>query len=143
MKENKLFEASLSRRSIISESRYKTYKHKLTTIIRSAKNSILTVFSRRKIYYIAGAWNILKQVMGTLHAGNYYPDHLENNGVTASNKNDIGNMFNNLFTNIGSILSTYIIVAANVTIYDYVKHMNNHNLFLTPVIEEDVIGVVR
>ena len=25
---------------------------------------------------IAGTWKILKQVMGTPHAGNYYPDHL-------------------------------------------------------------------
>ena len=81
--------------------------------------------------------------MGTPHAGNYYPNHLENNGVTASNKKDITNMLNNFFTNIGSKLSKDIIVPANVTISDYLKHRNNQNLLLTPISEEEVIGVVR
>ena len=68
--------------------------------------------------------------MGTHHTGNYYPDHLKNNGLTASNKKDISNMFNISFTNIGSKLSKDIIVPANVTMYDYLKHKNNQNLEL-------------
>ena len=52
-------------------------------------------------------------------------------------------MLNNFFTNIGSKLSKDIIVPANVTISDYLKHRNNQNLLLTPISEEEVIGVVR
>ena len=80
--------------------------------------------------------------MGTPHTWNYYPDHLENNAETASSKKDIANVFNNLFTNIGSKLSKDKIVPANIIIYDYLKHRYNHNLFLTPVSEEEVVGVV-
>ena len=61
--------------------------------------------------------------MGTHHAGNYYPVHLENNGVTASNKKDIANMFNNVCTNIGSKLLFW----QNYTMYNYLNHRNNHN----------------
>jgi len=48
-----------------------------------------------------------------------------------------------IFTNITSKLSKDINVPGHVTIYDYLKHRTNHNLFLTPVCEVHVIGVVR
>jgi len=53
------------------------------------------------------------------------------------------NMFKYFFTNIGSKLSKDIIVQANVTIYDYLRHMNTHDLFLTPVSKDEVIRVVQ
>ena len=82
--------------------------------------------------------------MGTPHAGYYYPDHLGNNGVTASNRK-IQQICSNIFFNKHwlEIIERYLTVPANVTIYDYLKHRNNPDLFLTPVSEEGVIGVVR
>jgi len=76
--------------------------------------------------------------MGTPHTGNYYLDHLEHNDETTSSKKDIANVFNNLFINIGSKLTKNKIVPANIIIYD----RYNHNLFLTPASEEEVMGVV-
>ena len=64
-----------------------------------------------------------------IKTGNGYPkaenyhDHVENNGVRATNKKYIANMSNNIFTNTGSKLSNDIIVPANVTIYDYLRQM--------------------
>ena len=112
-------------------------------MLRSAKKSYFKRLLEKKRNDIDGTWKILKQVTGTSHAGNHYHDHLGNNGVRASNKKDIANMFNNLFTNIGSKLSIDIILPANVTIYDYLKHKNNHKLFLMSVSEEEVIECVR
>ena len=89
---NKLFKAFLLCRSINSETRYKTYKNKLTGILTSTKNSILTVFLKRND--ITGTWKIKKNVMGTFHLGNQRPDHLVNNDVITSNKKDVANMFN-------------------------------------------------
>ena len=77
--------------------------------------------------------------MGTSHLGNHFPDHLVNNGVTTSNKKDVASLFNNFFTNIGPELSKYITVPN----YDYLENRNKHNLFLTPVNEEEVICVVK
>ena len=55
--------------------------------------------------------------MGTSHLGNHCPNHLGNNGATPSNKKDVANLFNNVFTNIGPELSKDITVPANVSIY--------------------------
>ena len=81
--------------------------------------------------------------MGTSHLGNHFPDHLVNNGVTTSNKKDVANLFNNFFINISLELSKDITVPANVSIYDYLENRNKHNLFLTPINEEEVIRVVK
>ena len=77
--------------------------------------------------------------MGTSHHWNHFPDHLVNNGVTTSNKKDVANLFNKFFTNISPELPNDITVPANVSIYDYLENINKHNLFLTPVKEEEVI----
>ena len=125
------------------ECKYKTYKNKLTGILRSTKkqytyfNSLL----EGKRNDIAGTRKKLKNIMGTSHLGNHFPDHLVNNGVTTagSNKKDVVNLFNNFFTKIGPESSKDITVPANVSIYDYLNNRNKHNLFLTPVNKEEII----
>ena len=56
--------------------------------------------------------------------GKNYPDHFVNNGVTINNKEDVANMFNTYFTNIGPGLSKDITAPTNVSIYDYMENRN-------------------
>ena len=63
--------------------------------------------------------------------------------MTINNKEDVANMFNTYFTNIGPALSKDITAPTNVSIYDYIENRNNEMLFLTPVNEEEVIRAVN
>ena len=143
IKKNHLYKAFLSSRSIISETRYKSYKNKLTGILRSTKKQYYSSLLAQKKNYIAGTWKVLKTVMGTPRLGNHYPDQFVNDGITISNKEDVANMFNNYFTNIGPELSKDITAPTNVSIYDYLENRNSNNLFLTPVNEDEVIRAVN
>ena len=67
--------------------------------------------------------------MGNTRFESEHPDHFVNNiNVNTSNKNDIANMFNNYFTNIGLELSKDIMVPKNASIYDYLGNRKNQNL---------------
>ena len=75
--------------------------------------------------------------------GNNYSDRFVNNGVNIINKEDVTNMFNTYFTNIGPELSEDITTPTNVSIYDYIENRNNQILFLTTVNEKEVIRAVN
>ena len=59
IKKNHLYKAFLSTRSIIPETRYKSYKNILTRILRSSKKQYYSGLLAKKKNDIAGTWKVL------------------------------------------------------------------------------------
>ena len=80
----------------------------------------------------------------TLHGGQYLCICFEMNGRKFTTKNDIANGFNTFFANIGKELAAKIDPPLNGTsIHDYLDNKNTQSMFLSPVTEEEVVGIVR
>ena len=66
------------------------------------------------------------------------------NGRKFTTKNDIANGLNTFFANIGKELAAKIDPPLNGTsIHDYLDNKNTQSMFLSPVTEEEVVGIVR
>ena len=70
-------------------------------------------------------------------------DSLTTGGIAVSNKNDIADGFNHFFANIGKELAAKIDPPANddASINDYLEDKNS--LFLSPISEDEVIGIIK
>ncbi len=72
-------------------------------------------------------------------------DSLTTGGIAVSNKNDIADGFNHFFANIGKELAANIDPPANddASINDYLEDKNKTSLFLSPISEDEVIGIIK
>ena len=57
-------------------------------------------------------------------------------------KQNIANMFNGFFTNVGPDLAKNITAPGDSSIFDYMQNRNENCMFLTPVDEVEVSRVV-
>ena len=143
IKKNHLYKTFLARRSVSTETRYKTCKNKLSRILKRAKKNYYSNLLANQKNNIAGTWKTLKNILGRTRHMPHYPDHFNDNWAAITNKECIANMFNNFFVNVGPELSQKITAPANVSIYDYMGNRNAHSIFLTPVDGEEVIRTVQ
>ena len=105
----------LSCRILAAETRYKTYKNKLTSILRLSKKtySKLLVEHRNNI---AETWQILRTVIGKHLKHSSYPNHFIVEGSKFVNKSEIANVFNIYFTTIGPDLANNIITPTKTSV---------------------------
>ena len=94
---------------MLTESRYKNYKNKLTKILRIEKKN----YYRQKLEECKAntseTWKILNTIIGKRKSEAKYSNEfiVDNDRVTLDNE-EIANHFNNFFVNIGTILSNSI-----------------------------------
>ena len=73
-----------------------------------------------------------------------YPESFDDNGKCVSDKNVAVNKFNQYFVNVGLDLANKIPVPnQNTSFHGYMPKKNECNLFLSPVLEEDIITTVN
>ena len=142
-KKTRLYKIFLSCRTITAEARYKSYKNRLTSILRASKKAYYCKLLSEQRYNTTETWKILRTVIGNNVHKSSYPSHFvfENNQV--GDKTDIANIFNKFFTNIGPDLADKIIVPNDVSVLDYLTSKNKKTMFLTPTDENEVIIVVN
>ena len=72
-------------------------------------------------------------------------DSLTTGGIAVSNKNDIADGFNHFFANIGKELAAKIDPPGNddASINDYLEDKNKNSLFLSPISEDEFIGIIK
>ena len=100
-----------------------------TKILNKHKNNINETF------------NILRNVTGSSTANTFLNSFFINNKLI-SNKNDIVNDFNNLFTNIGPDLARNISNTSNKHFIDYLGSSVTESIFLSPVSYSELLNVV-
>ena len=94
-KKNRLYKMFLSCRTLAAETRYKTYKNKLTSILRLSKKTYYSKLLVEHRNNIAETWQILRTVIGKHLKHSSYPNHFIVEGSKVDNKTEIANVFNN------------------------------------------------
>ena len=143
IKKNNLYLAFLKRRSLLTESRYKNYKNKLTKILRIEKKN----YYRQKLEECKAntseTWKILNTIIGKRKSEAKYSNEfiVDNDRVTLDNE-EIANHFNNFFVNIGTILSNSIEPCQGTQPTDFLKNQVSDSMYMYPVTEKEVSEIV-
>ena len=76
---------------------------------------------------------------------NELPKHFESNGEDISNRlyQSLANQFNTFFATIGPNLAKALPAVDGASIGDYIGEHNINAMFLTPVVENEIINIVK
>ena len=143
-KKNTLYIKIMRSRTVISETKYKLYKNKLTAILRFSEKSYYSKHLLENKGNAKGIWKILNTVINKKTRPNELPRQFINNGETISSNKAIASEFNVFFSTIGPPLADSIPILDNgVTLYDYLGQPNRNYMFITPVSEKEIITTVK
>ena len=143
-KKNTLYRIFINKRTIETESRYKTYKNKLTNIIRTSKRDYYHNQLEQHKGNTKATWKVLNNIIKKNTAKREYPCHFTKDNVEIKNTSDIANEFNQFFVNVGPSLANQIIEPSNHHGLDYTNiNHNPHSFFLTPVNEKEILDIVN
>ena len=100
-KKNQLYKKYLKEPNEDLKSKYKSYKNKLSFLIRKAKKpSIMTVKFEETKQNLKATWNLIRNLMNKRSSKTPLPSHFQSNGKTINDPTEIANMFCKYFTNI-------------------------------------------
>ena len=142
-KKNRLYKIWLHSQTPAAESRYKTYKNKLTSILRTAEKDHYSKLLSDAKGNIKDTWNILNAAMNK-KSSTEFPSHFELNGTNMVNKQTIADEFKFFFVNVGPNLAKNIPAVNNAaSIYDYMGQQNLNSMFINPVNEAELIRIIK
>ena len=136
---NKLYRKYLKSKSTIAYSKYKTYKNKLTTILRNCEKNYYANLLELHKSNLKETWKIIREV---LNQPNSKPTNipLTVNGALVADPITIANEFNNYFASIGPTMAATI-PRANLHPSSYLKNPNPNSMFINPVTTNEVIDI--
>ena len=136
-----LYNKFLRSRTLTAEQKYKLYKNKLTTILRFAEKSYYSSLLVANRGDAKNTWNVLNTVINKKMC--QLPKHFECNGEDVSDTSIIANKFNTFFATIGPNLANALPAVEGASIGDYMGEHNINSMFLTPVVENEIINIVK
>ena len=98
-KKTRLYQIWLHSQTPAAESRYKTYKNKLTSILRTAEKEHYSKLLSDAKGNIKDTWKFFNAAMNK-KSSNEFPSHFEVNGTNIFNKQTIADEFNNLLSTL-------------------------------------------
>ena len=108
-KKNILYKRFLKSRSEVAEVRYKSYKNKLTSILRQCEKDYYSNLLEESKQNIKETWKIINKLLNKKSTKkSSYPSEFKNNGSTISGNKNIAEHFNQFFVNIGPTLAKNI-----------------------------------
>ena len=137
-KKNFLYKYFLKSRSKQSEDKYKTYKNKLTTILRKCEKNYNTKLLELNKGNLKETWRLVNSIINkkkkTMQVGNEF----ENKGESITGDENIANGFNNYFVNANKIPAT------DTHFSQYLSDSTNvkNSLFLNPVTVVEMLQIV-
>ena len=128
--------------------------YELFSVRRKTKGGGGILRKSEKMYYnqllheqrdnIKSTWQTLNALIKKSKQSSTYPESFDDNGKCVSDKNVAVNKFNQYFVNVGVDLANKIPVPKqNKSFHDYMPKTNECNLFLSPVLQEDIITAVK
>ncbi len=119
----------------------KTYNNILKQSIRLAKKSYYEqIFNKVKID-IKGTWKTINGILNKTKQNKMFPKVFKNNGVVYTQKKDIANKFNTLFTEIGPKLSSQIQPPLNKSYKSFLNKVCNNQFKFKNVDEETIANI--
>lgn len=119
--------------------RYRTYRNKLTDIIRKRKIDYFKTKFTENSNDVKGMWKIIKQVTEENVTSQEPITLLDGTGNTISDQKKIADMFNNFFINVGPKLESKIEGNYSQT----QQKINNQTLFLTRTSTGEIIKFIN
>ena len=142
-KKNQLYIKSIKTKLKSDDDKYKTYKNKLTKIIKTAEKLYYSRILEEQKNNIKGTWRILNQAIKGVSTPKNIPDVFVDNNTEIKDKKEIANGFNNFFVNVGPNLAKEIQTPSNVKMSDYMPDPNANTMFMQPVTELEIINVIK
>ena len=145
LKNNLLYKEFLKKKKTLTvQSRYKSYKNKLTNILRKSENMYYNQLLHEQRENIKSTWQTLNALIKKSKQSSTYPESFDDNGKCVSDKNVAVNKFNQYFVNACVNLANKIPVPKqNKSFHGYMPKTNECKLFLSPVLQEDIITTVN
>ena len=100
-RKNDLYQRFLCSRSKTDEVKYKSYKNKLTSILKRSEKQYYNQLLESHKTDIKSMWKILNSIIKKTETSSKYPDVFISNGNYVNSKQDIENGFNDFFCRIG------------------------------------------
>ena len=136
---NKLYKKSLLDSSEINKVKYKKYRNILTTLIRLSRK----MFYSQKIESTKSnnnsLWQIIKDLVGKKKQN--IPKYFKDDDKEINEPEQIANMFNTFFVNIGPRLASKINSRTNFK--QYLDKPFHKSLFLRPADHQEILNIVK
>ena len=138
-KKNALYKKFLKSKNSIDETKYKTYKNKLTTILRNCEKSYYERLFESTKGDVKKTWGIINDLIKPkTKNGDQFKDLISGNKT----ETDVANEFNHFFTNIGPKLADTI-DSTSKTYDKFMRESVRNNMFIKPVTEEELLSTIK
>lgn len=138
---NKLYRKYVNNRTDENKTIYTRFKNRLTTVIRIAKfNYYQREFNNQSVRGTLDAINSI--LHGCNRNASRSVEELNENGQNICDLDNICNVFNDHFVNIGNILSSNTDNISKRSFREFLSPSNEHCMFLNPTDEVEVIGCI-
>ena len=142
-KKNLLYKRFLTSRSSMSEIRYKTYKNKLTSILRYCEKQYYSDLLKINKNNMKETWKIINVLVNKKSSTRLsYPTEFMKNGSIISGNMNIAEHFTSFFANIGPTLAKGI-AKSDRHVESFLGDRATGSIFLNPVTEEELINIVH
>ncbi len=140
-KKNSLSRVFIRKKTKEAESKYKTYKNKLTHILRNSKKEYYKKMLDDNRNDIKGIWNILNGVIKNGSGKMSYPNYFMYNDKEEYDMDVAANNINRFFVNVGPDLAREIPDQGRLEDVGRFIERNQHLMFLTAVDEREIIEI--
>lgn len=135
---NKLYKKFISAPTSANNNKFKTYRNKLTTLIRISKKNHYHKLILNSKNDMKATWKVLNNILKRKRSvNNKCTDSFIDNGSEITDPQDIANGFCNFFTEIGPNLASKIPTVKN-HFTDYLTNTNSETMFLKPTSKSEV-----
>ena len=142
-KKNLLYKRFLTSKCSTSEIRYKTYKNKLTSILRYCEKQYYSDLLKANKNNMKETWKIINDLLNKKSStrSSYPTEFMKNGGIISGNMN-IAEHFNSFFTNIGPTLAEGI-PKSDRHVESFLGDRVTDSIFLNPVTDEELLNIVH
>ena len=140
----KLYKRFINNKNESNEKKFKNYRNRLTTVLKFSEKKYYNDLLNLHKGNIKETWKVLNNIIKKKKGDSNTPKHfIKENNEKIINGKEISDGFNNFFSNIGPKLAEQIETPADETIYDYLRNPIENSMFLSPIVEADIINIVN
>ena len=143
-KKNYLYKCQLKSNDSEAKLRYRTYKNKLTSVLRKAEKQYYNNKLAECKNDMKGTWNVLNKLCGRNKEKPKQCEFIINKGAKVHNEKCITDAFNDFYINVGPQLASKI-DSDNVKLNydDFLKDVNcEGSMFVAPTNDKEVLNIV-
>lgn len=143
-KKNVLYRRFLKHRTKEAENKYKIYKNKLISIMRSNKKEHYHKLLEQYRSNTQGTWRVLNSIIKKSTGKPDNPNYFVKDNNTIVKTKEIANEFNDYFINVGYNLAKEIVEPRNKDGVDEdIVYKNSYSIFIRGVDEKEILDLVK